>query len=443
MSEALLAKYPHLRLLLAKQRETLKENKDESKEKILAKEVGEPSNSTPKIVVACNDTNLVDNNDNGSSSMKTTLKKRITAEELFAASVAADDDRWIQFQIEENISEKDQLKYLEKWLDDYSPSSISRSSGIGWIAVKFKDKGKKVIKAKEAWDRYRGEKNMDVINKFADDFNVKGGKWLCHLSAESIDKIWSTIAKALLSGVLGPFVYMVKVSPVNDVGSKQAQEDKEHVICVYNTDYRDTEQVMKVEYLLRFAGVDTPLTYKPDIFSALGIYRNNKWGFRAVIYISRVFSFVEGKSKVEVVGTDKWYYNSAKGLEQSASNKEQDKIREKKVFTSSRLSKRQNDGAPLKDIVQHQNQSVREKTVEYFVESKGKEDAGSKASFKERAIEDKHDEKEDKYDIKDENKSTDLKMPSVDPTPKKQFEKKPAWLIKLEQLKLNNVKCSN
>ena len=37
-------------------------------------------------------------------------------------------------------------------------------------------------------------------------------------------------------------------------------------------------QVMSVEHLLRKAGVSSPLKYKPDIFSALGIYTNNRWG---------------------------------------------------------------------------------------------------------------------------------------------------------------------
>ncbi len=54
---------------------------------------------------------------------------------------------------------------------------------------------------------------------------------------------------------------MVKVSPVEDVTPGQA--GGEHVLIVYNTDYTDTEQVMRVENLLRSAGVSTPVNYKP------------------------------------------------------------------------------------------------------------------------------------------------------------------------------------
>ena len=71
---------------------------------------------------------------------------------------------------------------------------------------------------------------------------------------------------------------------------------------------------MRVENLLRSAGVTSPLNYKPDIFSALGIYRNNRWGFRPTIYTSRCL-VAEGRSRVETVGTGEWCYNSSKGLE--------------------------------------------------------------------------------------------------------------------------------
>ena len=88
----------------------------------------------------------------------------------------------------------------------------------------------------------------------------------------------------------------------------------EHVVCVYNPDYQDTNQVMRVENLLRSAGAVGDLLYKPDIFSTLGIYRNNKWGFRPTIYTSRAI-LNEGRSKINIVGSEKFYINSSKGFE--------------------------------------------------------------------------------------------------------------------------------
>merc|ERR1712025_319636 len=135
-----------------------------------------------------------------------------------------------------------------------------------------------------------------------------------------VDEVWGKLATAMMCGELGSNVYMVKVSPRQDVpGVSRKQSKGDHVICVYNTDYRDTGQVMKVENIIRSIGVSTDLTYKPDIFSALGIYRNNEWGFRPTIYHSMV---VDERSKIVVVGTSKWYYNTNRGLEYPYNRKE-------------------------------------------------------------------------------------------------------------------------
>ena len=99
-----------------------------------------------------------------------------------------------------------------------------------------------------------------------------------------------------------------QVSPACENGKN------EHVICVYNPNYQDVAQVMRVENLIRSAGITNDLLYKPDIFSALGIYRNNQWGFRATIYTSRVL-LAEGRSKISIAGSEKFYHNSSKGFE--------------------------------------------------------------------------------------------------------------------------------
>ena len=298
---SLLEKYPHLRVLAARRLEDVTKHGDtnevqENGERIslLGPGVGEkdPTPSQPQPSAP--------------------PRGRVVAEELFAASVAADDDRWLHFQVNPDIPAGEQLDSLKVWLVSNKPSTVTRSSGVGWIAVKFKDKGKKVLEAKAAWDSFEGEKTMEVVNKLAIEFHVMGGKWMCHLPSALIDEVWGKLAMALMCGGLGPSVYMVKVSPVEDIDPNLSRG--EHVICVYNTDYQDTEQVMRVENLVRSAGVATVLNYKPDIFSALGIYRNNKWGFRPTIYSSKVM-MMEGRSRIETVGTGKWYYNTSKGLQ--------------------------------------------------------------------------------------------------------------------------------
>jgi len=325
MSESLLEKYPHLKLLTKLKKPPVLPLPDN----IAATDQNENIPSTESIQAAPAGRISLLGPGVGSRTPLVPLyppplnehipRTKVFAEDLFAASVAADDDQWLQFQVEDNVPAKQQLDELKMWLMANSPSIVSRSSGVGWIAVKFKDKGKKVLEAKAAWDSFEGEKSMEVVNNLAEEFRVKGGKWLCHLPTGLIDQVWSKLATTLMCGGLGPSVYMVKVSPRQDIHPEQSRG--EHVICVYNTDYKDTEQVMRVENLMRSAGVTTILTYKPDIFSALGIYRNNKWGFRPTIYSSRVL-VMEGKSRVETVGTNNWYYNSSKGLQYPVERKD-------------------------------------------------------------------------------------------------------------------------
>ena len=138
---------------------------------------------------------------------------------------------------------------------------MTRSQGVGWIAVKVRDRGRKVVEAKAAWEEWKGERSMEVVNRLATSFQVEGGKWLCHLGRGQVDQVWARVAGALLEGALGQQVhmgrshglyagedftdcvqvYMVKVSPVGDIPPLQA--DGSHVLIVYNTQYTDTEQV--------------------------------------------------------------------------------------------------------------------------------------------------------------------------------------------------------
>ena len=69
----------------------------------------------------------------------------------------------------------------------------------------------------------------------------------------------------------------------------------------------NANKVMRIESLLRSAGVLGELLYKPDIFSTLGIYRNNSWGFRPTIYSSRVISS-QGSSRITLAGTGRFWF---------------------------------------------------------------------------------------------------------------------------------------
>jgi len=305
MPESLLNKYPHLKLLLSEKRGYLAdEKKVAAKTETLPDDIIAPPR---KSILGPGVGPRIDRKPPVKTYDSNSIRRKVTAEDLYNESLASDNDQWLFFQIEK-VPASQQMEQLKMWLATNKPSQIHRDSGIGWIAIKMTERSSKNLAAKEEWDKLEEEPTMETVNQIAAKHQVTGGKWLCHVTRDSIDRVWQKLAIAMFSGGLGPTVYMVKVSPAAENGKN------EHVICVYNPNYQDVSQVMRVENLMRSAGVSTDLLYKPDIFSALGIYRNNKWGFRATIYSSRVM-LTEGRSKISIAGSEKFYHNSSKGFE--------------------------------------------------------------------------------------------------------------------------------
>ena len=86
-----------------------------------------------------------------------------------------------------------------------------------------------------------------------------------------------SVAAAVVSGCLG---FAAKVSA-------RDREKRTHVICVYTEDFTNEEQVRAVEKGLRKIGVTSVMSYKPDVHTTLGIYKDNPWGLKPTIYNSR------------------------------------------------------------------------------------------------------------------------------------------------------------
>ena len=131
-------------------------------------------------------------------------------EELFDESLDKNKDQWISFQIEK-IPASQQIEQLKMWLVTNRPSQVMRSSGVGWIAVKMTGRSGKNQEAKEEWDTWTGARSMETVNMIARKHGVTGGKWLCHVSSEQVDKCWQKLAIIMYSGGLGPSVYTIKV----------------------------------------------------------------------------------------------------------------------------------------------------------------------------------------------------------------------------------------
>ncbi|XP_018408379.1 PREDICTED: UPF0696 protein C11orf68 homolog [Nanorana parkeri] len=206
------------------------------------------------------------------------------SEDHAAEAMAADMDPWIKFD-----ARKSPRAEFEDWLETYRPSRVSRfgnpeegSGPVGWLAVYGPGfcpqiEGRKELQ--DAWDKLQstGRKiNYDLVRELALNYGVISGKWLMHLDTGfKVDHAWCGIATAVIEGRLR----VAKVSP--------HQQDSKHVICVYTCDFTDEESIMQTDAVIRSSGVKCPLFYKPDVYTHLGIYRNNQWQICPTIYESR------------------------------------------------------------------------------------------------------------------------------------------------------------
>ncbi|XP_043101115.1 UPF0696 protein C11orf68 homolog [Puntigrus tetrazona] len=207
--------------------------------------------------------------------------EHLSAEDYAAEAMAADMDPWIVFD-----ARKTPRAEFSGWLESYRPSQVSRHGDggpVGWIAVRgphVSDDSGDVEGLQDSWETLL-ESGRSVsfhsVRELALNHGVLDGKWLMHLDTGfKVDRAWESIARAVLDGKMDS----AKVSP-RDPGS-----DGRHVICVYNQDFTDEEQVMRLDAAIRRAGVKCVLHYKPDVYSYLGIYRNNRWRICPTIYES-------------------------------------------------------------------------------------------------------------------------------------------------------------
>ncbi|XP_053575984.1 UPF0696 protein C11orf68 homolog [Bombina bombina] len=206
------------------------------------------------------------------------------AEEYAAESMAADMDPWIKFD-----ARKTPRAEFDEWLETYRPSRVPRfgnpeegSGPVGWIAVYgpgFCPQIEGMKELQDAWEKLQsaGRKiNFKLVRELALNFGVTSGKWLMHLETGfKVDHAWRGIATAVVEGRLR----VAKVSP--------HQNDNKHVICVYTQDFTDEESIMHTDSVIRSSGIKCILSYKPDVYTYLGIYRNNRWQICPTIYESR------------------------------------------------------------------------------------------------------------------------------------------------------------
>ncbi|KAG2468999.1 CK068 protein, partial [Polypterus senegalus] len=208
------------------------------------------------------------------------------ADNYAAEAMAADMDPWIVFD-----ARKTPKAEFDDWLETNRPSRVCRFGdpernlgNVGWIAVygpNYCPYQGHLDGLHDDWERLQESGRpvkFETIRELALNHDVLTGKWLMHLdSGFKVDHAWECVARATLEGNIS----VAKVSP------RAPASDGKHVICVYNETFTDEEDVMKLDATIRSIGIKCPLYYKPDIYTYLGIYRNNRWKLCPTIYESK------------------------------------------------------------------------------------------------------------------------------------------------------------
>ena len=127
------------------------------------------------------------------------------------------------------------------------------------------------------------------------------GIWLLFFdTGVQVDEAWEKIATATAKDELGMHA---KVTPLKDKGEWKSLHGSQHTVSVYTKDFNNKEDVMEIERKLRDLGMKGRMAYKPRVYTITGVYSQNKWGLRPVIYTSH-WNAVRNASSIWNTATD-------------------------------------------------------------------------------------------------------------------------------------------
>lgn len=160
----------------------------------------------------------------------------------------------------------------------------------------------------KAWEslQHSVEKPSDIsvkeVFELAKKYNVTGGKWMFWAeTGPRIDQLWAKVAKGIVYKEL--LAVNANVSTRNMTGATprynhttHAKENYlvSHVVCIFNKNFLDFEEVCESEKTIRDLGLKLQLAYKPNVFTELDIFSKNPWNIHPIIYQS-TYSITEKK----------------------------------------------------------------------------------------------------------------------------------------------------
>ncbi|XP_052766475.1 UPF0696 protein C11orf68 homolog [Mya arenaria] len=189
---------------------------------------------------------------------------------------------------------------FDDWIEKWLPSNTTIESGYQWVLVfnrqaclsqrsiiGFQRKDLDGLSA--SWENFikSGRTvNYASLTELAHNHYVCSGKWMFWASSGGkIDHLWQKVASCIMKQQLPCFE--AKVSTRRSYQTKYMQQvTNTHVVCIYNIDFTDYEQVMSSEQAIRKMGIKGRLFYKPDLFTHCGVYAKNPWNIKPHIFIS-------------------------------------------------------------------------------------------------------------------------------------------------------------
>lgn len=155
---------------------------------------------------------------------------------------------------------------IEEWLENNKPSSECSDEGLGWMHV-FRMTSTVIEVEKDLeglgkiWQALnKSQKHIcpEKVFELARDFRVTCGKWMFWVSyGGKADHLWSLVAKGVASGKT--LASQAKISTYEKTGY-----ETDHVVCIYNGNFLDEEQVYESERTIRSLGIKCSLHYKPE-----------------------------------------------------------------------------------------------------------------------------------------------------------------------------------
>lgn len=185
---------------------------------------------------------------------------------------------------------------FNEWVENNLPSHYYKSNGVHWISVvrkrRYDDTENETKNIPDIFGLQSAFKDTKVVNtktlkKLAKKYSLTSGKWMLFgKTGCEINRLWGIVANGVIRGTIPSL--SAKVSAVSG-------EHENHVICIYNDNFLNDEEVFALRDGIRNSMIDQPLKYKADLYTRLGIYSTNTWGIDPVLYRDEVEDIINDK----------------------------------------------------------------------------------------------------------------------------------------------------